>query len=103
MEKINLNPTSNNVAVAAKPVKVGRFKIRFVPILITILLAISLFYGMKWFIRTEITPVPPKVGPSPDDTEDDEEETDNVNVTPVDTPRTRVLYGYPDRRCTRRR
>src|SRR5210317_800098 len=88
MEKINLNPTSNNVAVAAKPVKVGRFKIRFVPILITILLAISLFYGMRWFIRTEITPVPPKVGPSPDDTEDDEveTETDNVNVTPSTPP-----------------
>lgn len=90
MEKINLNPTSNNVVVAAKPVKVGRYKIRFVPILITILLAISLFYGMRWFIRAEITPVPPKVGPSPGDTEDDEAETetetDNVNVTPIDTP-----------------
>ena len=46
MEKINLNPnvTPIKAIVATKPVKIGGYKVKIVPILLTILLVLSLIH-----------------------------------------------------------
>ena len=89
MEKINLNPTPANTGVVAKSVKVGRYKVKYVRILIMVALLLSLIFGMRWFIKAEfgpkVEPILPNVGPSPEENEDDTE-SDNVNVVPIDTP-----------------
>ena len=68
MEKINLNPTPANTGVVAKSVKVGRYKVKYVRILIMVALLLSLIFGMRWFIKAEfgpkVEPILPNVGPS---------------------------------------
>ena len=83
MEKINLNPTvtPTKAIVATKTVKIGGYKVKIVPILLTILLVCSLVYGSYLFMKDGTTR-PPVQDPKPEPDVDDE----NVNVTPVDTP-----------------
>jgi len=85
MEKINLNPnvTPTKAIVAVKPVKFGGYKVKIVPILLTILLVCSLVYGSYLFMKNGTTR-PPVQDPEPEPEPDVDDE--NVNVTPVDTP-----------------
>lgn len=60
MEKINLNPnvTPTKAIVAVKPVKFGGYKVKIVPILLTILLVCSLVYGSYLFMKNGVTRPP---------------------------------------------
>lgn len=57
MEKINLNPsvTPTKAIVAAKPIKIGGYKVKLVPILLTILLVCSLVYTIYLFMKNGAT------------------------------------------------
>ena len=83
MEKINLNPsvTPTKAIVAAKPIKIGGYKVKIVPILLTILLVCSLVYGSYLFVKNGTTR-PPVQDPEPEPVVDDE----NVNDTPTPEP-----------------
>ena len=89
MEKINLNPnvTPIKAIVATKPVKIGGYKVKIVPILLTILLVCSLVYGSYLFMKDGTTR-PPVQDPEPETEPETEPDVDdeNVNVTPADTP-----------------
>tara|TARA_R110002049_G_scaffold33877_2_gene111201 strand:- start:497 stop:1189 length:693 start_codon:yes stop_codon:yes gene_type:complete len=83
MEKINLNPsvTPTKAIVATKPIKIGGYKVKIVPILLTILLVCSLVYGSYLFVKNGTTR-PPVQDPEPEPVVDDE----NVNDTPTPEP-----------------
>ena len=87
MEKINLNPnvTPIKAIVATKPVKIGGYKVKIVPILLTILLVCSLVYGSYLFMKDGTTPPPVQEPETEPETEPDVDD-ENVNVTPADTP-----------------
>ena len=87
MEKINLNPnvTPTKAIVAVKPVKFGDYKVKIVPILLTILLVCSLVYGSYLFMKNGTTR-PPVKDPEPEPEPEPDVDDENVNVTPVDTP-----------------
>ena len=87
MEKINLNPsvTPTKAIVAAKPIKVGGYKVKIVPILLTILLVCSLVYGSYLFMKNGATKPPVQEPIKEPETEPDVDD-ENVNVTPIDIP-----------------